>query len=506
MLSPEQVQMYRKKYGLDTSSGVSLPTKSSGTDLQTRLNQIDEAAKSSTSVTLPKKKGFVERTKDVITDRSEKAGEIADKTYSKKQNFLSGVLQTAGNAAGALGDIGFEAAKTVLPQKVKDVAKKGIEAVASTKPVQSTIEKYNEWAKQHPEAASNLGATFDLGTLLTGSKLLESGTGKLVNATEKVAKKTVDVAKKPIEKIVATKAVEKAKTLTELPGQILQGTKADIPKVKNALLHIDPKNIKTYTDLKNELTEKIKSASRNLDETLGKDTTLRKLDELVISSKVGNQTVTHNFVNDALDQLEDIFKKTNNPTRQAEMAQLKKKAGEQGLTIKEVNDLAKLHGQELNSFNANGQLASGLTKQAAENTRSGLKDTARDLFGDDIYKASDQEISELIKAKDLAEKMDEAVNKLRQKIQSRSLGAKAGYLLGKVINTIGLGSPKGIVEALIPRGQGFKTLNALDLEKMLQKNLEKFQSLSGNIPEKTLIEKLESILKDSKKTTLPKKN
>ena len=477
MLSPEQVQYYRQKYGIN------VPSKT----------------------TLPKRKSLIDRTKTIIDERAEKMGQIADKTHSKEQNFLSGVLQTAGNAAGALGDIAFEAVKEITPQPVKDVAKKGIEAVAGTKPVKDTVETYNRWAKKHPEAAANLGASFELGSLLTGSKIVEKGTGKLVSATSKVAETTKDVVQKGAKVLAEKKAVSNAKTLTELPGKILQGKKGDAAKSRNALLHIDPKNIKTYTDLKNALNDKIQSASRNLDEILGKDTTPRKLDELVISSKVGDQTITHNFVNDALEQLEDIFKKTNNPTKQAEMAQLKKKAAEQGLTIKEVNDLAKLHGQELNSFNANGQLASGLTKQAAENTRSGLKDTARDLFGDDIYKASDLEISELIKAKDLAEKMEEAVNKLKQKIQSRSVGAKAGYLVGKVINLIGLGSPKGIVEALIPRGQGFKTLNALDLEKALQKNLEKLQSLSGNMPEATLIQKLESILKDSKKVTLPKK-
>lgn len=483
MLSPEQVKMYRQKYGLDTQSS------------------------SSPSTTLPKKKGFIERSKDVITSRADKLGEIADKTKSKQQNFLSGVLQTAGNAAGALTDVGFEAAKTVLPQGVKDTVKKGIETVASTKPVQSTVEKWNEFAKKHPEAAANLGSTFELGSLLTGSKLLESGTGKLITATEKVAKKTVDVAKKPIEKMIATKAVEKAKILKELPGQILQGAKADIPKVKNALLHIDPKNIKTYSDLKNAFEEKIAAASRNLDDTLAKDTTKRKITDLAVESKVGEQTVSHNFVEDALNQLDDIFKKTNNPTKQAEIAQLKNKAANEGLTVQEINNIAKLHGQELNSFNANGELASGLTKQAAENTRSGVKDTARNLFGDEIYKVSDKEISELYRAKELSGKMEEAVNKLQQKIQSRSLGAKAGYMMGKVINFIGLGSPKGIVEALIPRGQGFKVLNALDLEKMLQKNLEKLQSLSGNMPEETLIQKMESILKDSKKkVTLPKKN
>lgn len=292
---------------------------------------------------------------------------------------------------------------------------------------------------------------------------------------------------------LAEKNIQKSNKIT---GEILQGTPDDIARANKVLKNTELPSVRTYEEGTKVLNDRIKDLAKKQDKTLSTNLGVRKIKDLSATLKVGEKTVKHNYVKDALQQLDDFYTKTNNQIGRAEIAQLRSKLLKQGLTLKEVNDIARLHGEKLNAFNASGELASGLTKQGAENTRSGLKNTVRELFGNDASRKIDREISDTIRVRDLFENMSIKVNQLKQRIQQRSLGAKAGYLVGKFINTLGLGSPKGIVEALIPRGQGFKVMNALDLEKALQKNLQLLQEINNkNIPESVLIQKLEAFFK-----------
>lgn len=295
---------------------------------------------------------------------------------------------------------------------------------------------------------------------------------------------------------VASKVAEKnAGKLSSTLGNIAQGSTDDIEKIKEGLKHVDTKGIKTYKDLKGAFDSKITQGSTLLDKVLDTDKTLKKTSELGLISKVGDSTITHNYVDDALTQLADHYKATNDAGNFMKINQLKEKADTTGLTIKELNDLAKTHGQEINAFNANGQAASGLAKQAAENTRTGVKTTARDLFGNKIYADTDKALSSLIRSRDLADNMVENVNKLRQKVVERGFGERVGRLVFQIADKTSLGSLGGIVRAAIPRGEGLKTMNALDLEKRLGKNLSTIQKLiSENPSESDFIKSLEDIL------------
>jgi hypothetical protein len=196
-----------------------------------------------------------------------------------------------------------------------------------------------------------------------------------------------------------------------------------------------------------------------------------------------------------LGQLENYFTKTNDVAGAEKIAQIRNKAETTGLTIKELNDIARLHGSELNAYNASGELASGLTKQAAENTRAGLKTTARGLFGDNTYKVIDSEISNTMRVRDLASKMVENVNKLQQKIKERGILEKLGRGVATTLDHMMGGGLKGFMQYFLPRGQGLKTLNALDLEKVLQKNLKTLQKLLGaNVSDATLTSGIQSFL------------
>jgi hypothetical protein len=319
-----------------------------------------------------------------------------------------------------------------------------------------------------------------------------------VGAT-KLGTKAIESAKPAIAKAQASRALKEVQTIDDTIGKIIQGTPDERNIAKKALSQIDTKGVKTYKDLTSVLDNKINTVSTKLDDVLETTSTeTRRLSELTRKMKVGETEVEHNFVDDALRQLDDFYAKTNSIEKKTAIENLIKKAETEGLSVKEINDIAKLHGQDLSGYNASGELASGLSKQSAENTRMGVKTTAREIFGSEEYKLADKEISNLIKTRDLVKDMSLSVNKLEQKIQERGFGEKVGRLVFKVANTFTGGGLKGFVESAIPRGQGYKTLNALDLEKILSSNLKKVNKALNAKTEKDIVNILEDMLNQSK--------
>lgn len=300
-------------------------------------------------------------------------------------------------------------------------------------------------------------------------------------------------------------AAAEAKTVDNVVGRIIQGDAKDIPAATKALTEIDTKGIKTYKDLFTKLDDRVSALSHAQDTHLnGVNPTAIPMDKLVVTTKVGDQEVTHNFINDALTQLNHFYEKTNDVAGKAEIGQLTEKATSGGLSLKDINDIARLHGTEMSGYNVNGELASGLTKQAAENTRAGLKATVRQLAGDQGGKASgaiDKSISDTIRTRDLVGEVQSKVNDLQQKIKERTLGEKAGRLFSQIVNTLGLNTPKGAIEYFLGRGTGLKTLNALDLEKGLQEGLKAINSLINTDTENSFIKEAQSFLKDTVKGT-----
>lgn len=349
-----------------------------------------------------------------------------------------------------------------------------------------------------PKLTEQYDKNFDVDKNPITAKVAEYGTGAAslltgLGQVKEAIKRTPAIA----EKMAASTAGNASKAA----GEIVQGDIGDIDTAIGALSGIKSKGVKKYKDLVRELDSKITQGSQLLDGVLNTSSQTKKLGELGYKTKIGTQDVTHNFVDDSIGQLREYYAKTNDIENLAKMNQLKDKAENTGLTIKEINDLARQHGRDLNAFNANGQLASGLSKQAAENTRTGLKSTARDLFGDKIYKNADEQLSKLIRTRKLVADMAEKVNDLEQKIQTRGLGEKAGRLFGQAVNLVGMNGPKGLVEYFLGRGTGLKTMNALDLEKKLQGNLKQLQKVvegNPNASEADIIKQLESFLKNNK--------
>ena len=374
------------------------------------------------------------------------------------------------------------------------------------------IPEYNpsEREKANLGVVTNLGgAAFDVAGALEGATALKALAGSTARGVATGVKSTVSASKNlPGTISNATKAIQDIgktpKTLEKAVGEIAQGTTDTITPVKTALSVIDTSKVNTYADLLGEIKRAIPNVAQKVDNEFLKDSTAYSLNDLAVkqATKAGKE-VTTDYVTKGLKELDDFYTSVGDDVAKADIQDLITKSTTQGLTKKEVNDIARLHGRELSAYNVNGQLASGLTKQAAENTRQGLKTAARQGLSEEA-KNLDSQISALYDTQTLIEKNVEKVNRLKQLIQERGLVEKIGYNFSKYADILTGGSIRGLVGGILPRGVGNKVMNALDLEDNLRANLNIVEKTLKSKSEKELISdlnQLKSSVDDSARTT-----
>lgn len=362
----------------------------------------------------------------------------------------------------------------------------------NTPQAQAARKQLSDWAQAHPDIAKTLSDAFTVGTAVVGSEGLNVPVSDAIQSTKSAVEQGISTVKGGAQ---ATKEavggvrdlVSPPKTPTELAGKITQAEPQDIPAATRALGTVDTTGVKTFKDLSAKLDAKIKENTASVDTELGKDTTPRKIQTLATPVKVGESTIYHNYVVDAIKQLKDFYAKTNDVKGLAKMNAYEAKIDPvkgQGLTLKEVNDIARLHGQDLNAYNASGELASGLTKQSAENTRQGLKETVRSQMTNDTTRGIDKSTSDLIRTKGLVDDMATKVQKLQNKFEKAGLIQKAGTAIGKGVDLMTGGLFKGLFKSLTGMGgTGGRTLNAIEIEQQLAKNLKLLEKLDTMKPE-----------------------
>lgn len=368
-------------------------------------------------------------------------------------------------------------------EKAGDVIGGGFKALTS---LIGGNRQLQDWTMKHPEAtdkileaaqgASDLGAIS--GTILgtkgvvdtagTTAKLSSAGytatSNLLNNATTVVKQKAGSLMKSPEKSVVGA------------VGEVLQGKPDDIAKGIKAFKEIDTTDVKTYADLGNKIDDSIRTLSEKVDSELGKDLTKTPLSQLETTLKTtSGNTVKTNYVDTALKQMKELYEKTGDVKAAADIDELIATATKEGLTKQDINNIARVYNTEFGSkafSKATGDPLTSVNAQLYETVRKGLKGKAREGIGGAEAKAADEAISSLYNTKDLVTKNIDAVNKLQQRIAERGLAEKAGYYLTKYADILTGGTIRGLVGGLLPRGAGYKTLNALDLEERLQKNLE----------------------------------
>lgn len=468
-------------------------------------------------------KGIASGIKESAIKRSDNFGEIdkavATGETTQARSLLQKFGQGAGFASDIIGNTIMGGIKALTPQGIQDkvggVVETGAKAVAETEPVKNLIGWYNnldETKKKDIDAV--LGVT-SLATDVVGGAVLkrpvQEGAEAIIKKAGSVVDDVVDTVPKATAKLktVAQEAISPTPTLKEATGQVLQGKTKDLKFGQEALQSIDTTDVKTFKDLDNKLTENVRTLAKQVDDDLGVDTTKIPLNDLstVAKTKAGTDVST-NYVETALNQLEELYDKTGDAVAKADIQELIGLAKAEGLTRLEVNDIARTYGREFGqkAFGKTGDPLTSVNAQMYENTRKGVKEVARQGINGAEAKSADELMSKLLNTQTLIKKNVEAVNKLQSRIKERGLAEKLGYMVAKYADVLTGGTLRGIVGGILPRGAGYKTLNALDLEDLLARNLKVIQDAqkAKTVKEfETIIKKLD-VDESFSQSTVPK--
>jgi len=464
MLSPQQIQLIK-----------SSPVSGNGQVSNPNVPMTPEQAKSSfgsySGSSSPLSNYFGE-VKDAAVSGAKKIGDAFSYDEFKKTggNPISMTEDALKAGAGAA-----EVLTSPVAPVVNHTVGAGVNAAADAISNIPAVQKFanSNAGKTTSRVAEDVGnAATIAGTVAGGLEAPEvseaiSKTGNDISSSvsKNINNKVNNIASSIKDTIVPTESIDST------VGKIAQGAKSDIPSFKSGLENLDTSKVKTYSDLSKLADSKIKELSGAQDTLLSQDKNLYKVQSL--ATKVGDKAAAHNYVIDAVNQLKDFYTKTNDVPNLQKVNDYIDKLDPikgTGLTLKDVNSIARMHGSDLSGYNANGELASGLTKQAAENTRQGLKNTVRNLLPDGTSKSLDKSISDIYTVRDLSKDMADKVNKLSQRLQNPNVLQKIGGVIGKGMRFSGVGDLASNLLG-IEKVPGAKTLNPLELEAKLSKNL-----------------------------------
>ena len=165
------------------------------------------------------------------------------------------------------------------------------------------------------------------------------------------------------------------------------------------------------------------------------------------------------------------------------MEGMEDKFAKEGLSLKEMNDLARQYSSEFwkKAFNKMGEPKTSVSSELYESQRKAIKDFVRDKMPDDVVKNLDQQYSQLSNTRTWVEKMAEKVNTLTQKTKKKGFLEKAWGLVANVIDKASGWSLKGFIGKLLPSNVGNKINNSLDMEAELPKLLKEMQGFVWEI-------------------------
>lgn len=372
------------------------------------------------------------------------------------------------------------------------------------------VAAYNEWASQNPEQANAVEDVSKIMLALAevmGAKAGTTVAKESVDAAVDTVKRTAPVVREGVEQ-TAKKTSELAQTTARQAGEAVDAYNAArrptqiakqqekvkkavgritqagddpraIEQATKALTDIDSRNIKTYQDLNNQLDDRITALSREVDSRLEAVQGTFKPQDLTKTTKVGDEVVSENPMQSALDGLEEAYSKSGEAANAARIRQLRSKFEEQGLTLKEANDLAREYGIEFRerAFTKLGEPKQGFNAENYENVRKGVKDVVREKMPDDTVKELDRQMSNVFSTRDLTRKVADRVAKLQQRIKNRTLAQKAGGAAASILDLTTGGMLRGFVARILPSNMGNKAMNALDIQNELRANLKELDRI-----------------------------
>ena len=286
--------------------------------------------------------------------------------------------------------------------------------------------------------------------------------------------------------IRAIKNAGPTKSLGESVGRVVQAkTQRQLNAAKDALENVSLSGVKTFKELETTLGNNISTIAKEVDSILNKFPERLTPNMFTRRMKSDAGTVSQNFVMKALDDLGTLANSADDAVGAANIKFLKDKANNAGLTLKEINDIARRYGSEFKSkaFNAVGDPKTTVSAQSFENTRKGVKDTLRELLPDDATKILDRQMSNLITTKELATKLSDKARIASQKARKAGLAESVVKGIVNTADTLSVGTISGLGRAIASKSGVLQSgsKNILELEKELSKNIKVVEKLSKAI-------------------------
>lgn len=391
-----------------------------------------------------------------------------------------------------------EREKKSVSKNIQNMVRK----VAKSENGQALIQAYNELPKEDREEFNDLltyaNGLMDLAGMKAFKQPAEQGVKALATEGLSILGEVDNLAQasaKSVAKTLAEKSAQKsaesldkntAKAL-ETVGRIVQGDEEAKNIALEVFKNLDTKGVKTYKELYERLGARGKELMQQVDDELLKDTKGYNFWDNLVKKEVetvgGTKKIIETPISDGIEQLKELYEKVGDQISFAKMEGLEDKFAKEGLSLKEMNDLARQYSSEFwkKAFNKMGDPKTSVSSELYESQRKAIKEFVREKMPDDVVKNLDKQYSELSNTRAWIEKMAEKVNTLTQKTKKKGFLEKAWGLVANVIDKASGWSLKGFIGKLLPSNVGNKINNSLDMEAELPKLLKEMQGFVWEI-------------------------
>lgn len=459
MLTPQQVQEARQKFGIGAPSPV--------TDAVSRLQSTEQK---------PQSKGFFSR---IVDDAKTRIGNVRQQ-FGQSTNPISDTLSVAGQAAGFVNDVTGEALSSVASATGIDepIKKFGLDILDTPggklglQALRAGMDTWEHFKELNPEAANNIANVINIASVLPQGAAAKAGAPLAVKAGDAA----LDAGKSAVgmirPKVNPAKAVQ----------QIVQGKTDDAVRSVEALSAIDRTGVDTYGKLYKRLDEAGKKQLAVVDAALAKDKGTTFLDKLATVQKTASgKTIKTNYVDKALNHLREANRNIGDDLAASEIDELITKANTRGLTNKEVNDIARMYNEEFGrkAFGKTGEALTSVNAQMYENVRKGVKEVARRGIGGKEAQAADKIYSSIRNTQRLVEKHLDAVSKAEAKLKEMGIIEKGATFIARATDVLTGGTIRGLIRGVMPESGITAKLNIVELEGRLAKNLKALQEATA---------------------------
>lgn len=362
-------------------------------------------------------KGFVQNESDSLTNRIGQGGQAISDTVSGKINPISGLLQTAGAAAGGITDLAGNAISAITPDFIKKPIMQGIQglvgAAANTGVGKSAIKGVQDFSTAHPELAGDIGAVGNIAGavgLVTGAGELKSAVGGAVSRT--LGRDAASVAEKQFGE-VASRTITGRKLVQDNPGALKILSQ---PEFKPATV-TDAAGVSKYATA--DSSKALDDAISNIDENKLQPL-LDQNNTAAVSQKLPLATYRDAAVQEAKDALIDesgvnkLFDRIQ--AKYGDYPSLSQMNEAKRLVAKQISDAA---------FGSDTYTAA---KTVRASLQKGIEDGANTLGLGDVN-ALNQEMAQMIRAQKLLKSIDGKSVKL-SKFDLLKKGLKQGAIRG----------------------------------------------------------------------------